>query len=511
MTDYGHELQFGIFVTPAAEQAQAILELAELADLVGLDLVTFQDHPYQARFLDTWTLLSVVAARTTNVRVASNVANLPLRQPLVLARSVASLDILSDGRVELGLGAGAFWDAIAAVGGPRLTPGQAVDALSEALEVIRAVWTADGVPVHHEGEHYRVLGAHPGPPPAHNVEIWLGAYKRRMLALTGSKADGWLPSMGYAEPDALAAMNAAIDDAAHAAGRRAAEIRRLYNINGAFGTGAGFLQGMPGDWAEQLTELAIRDGISTYILSVSSGEQVRRFAEEVAPAVRELVERERGSAALPAALAPGVEADRAAPLEVSPTPDPGRRLSPESPWDESTRPTAPEPDPERRYTPDQQAAGRHLIDVHDGLRAELGRLRELIEQVGEGNTDPGKVRSFFNRMTIRQNNWTLGVFCTTYCRAVTGHHTLEDRSVFPHLRSGDARLEAVLDRLGEEHEAIVEILERIDAALIALVTPEPNAIERVRAAVDLLTDAMTSHLSYEEQQLVEPLARLGFY
>jgi alkanesulfonate monooxygenase SsuD/methylene tetrahydromethanopterin reductase-like flavin-dependent oxidoreductase (luciferase family) len=110
MADYRKELQFGIFVTPEAAQAMAVLELAKLADVVGLDLVTFQDHPYQARFLDTWTLLSVVTAQTSGVRVAPNVANLPLRQPVILARSVASLDILSGGRVELGLGAGAFWD-----------------------------------------------------------------------------------------------------------------------------------------------------------------------------------------------------------------------------------------------------------------------------------------------------------------------------------------------------------------------------------------------------------------
>ena len=79
--------------------------------------MTFQDHPYQPRFLDTWTLLSVLAAQTSTVRLAPNVANLPLRPPAVLARSVASLDILSGGRVELGLGAGAFWDAIEANGG----------------------------------------------------------------------------------------------------------------------------------------------------------------------------------------------------------------------------------------------------------------------------------------------------------------------------------------------------------------------------------------------------------
>jgi alkanesulfonate monooxygenase SsuD/methylene tetrahydromethanopterin reductase-like flavin-dependent oxidoreductase (luciferase family) len=124
VTDYGQELQFGVFITPAADQAAKVVELARLADPVGLDLVTFQDHPYQARFLDTWTLLSVVAAQTNNVRLAPNVANLPLRPPFMLARAVATLDILSGGRAELGLGAGTFWDAIAAAGGARLTPGQ---------------------------------------------------------------------------------------------------------------------------------------------------------------------------------------------------------------------------------------------------------------------------------------------------------------------------------------------------------------------------------------------------
>src|SRR5690242_13628248 len=114
-----HDLVFGSFLTPSAERPERVVDLARLTEQVGLDLVTVQDHPYQARFLDTWTLLSVIAAVTSAVRVSPNVANLPLRPPAVLARSVATLDILSGGRVELGLGAGAFWDGIAALGGPR--------------------------------------------------------------------------------------------------------------------------------------------------------------------------------------------------------------------------------------------------------------------------------------------------------------------------------------------------------------------------------------------------------
>ena len=207
MPDYRQDLQFGVFITPVAAQADAVVELARLADVVGLDLVSFQDHPYQPSFLDTWTLLSVVAAETTNVRVAPNVANVPLRPPALLARSAASLDILSGGRVELGPRRRGVLGRDRRPRRPALTPGQGVDALAEAIDVIRAFWTGDG-PIRHQGAHYTVDGAQPGPPPAHDIEIWLGAYKPRMLGLTGAKADGWVPSQAYVELEQLPGMNA---------------------------------------------------------------------------------------------------------------------------------------------------------------------------------------------------------------------------------------------------------------------------------------------------------------
>lgn len=512
MADYGQRLQFGVFITPSAADADRVVALSQVADTLGLDILSFQDHPYQSRFLDTWTLLSNLAAQTSSVQLAPNVANLPLRPPAVLARSVATLDILSGGRAQLGLGSGAFWDGIAALGGRKLTPGQGVDALTEALDVIRAMWSGErSVTV--EGEFYSLAGAHPGPAPAHDIELWLGAYKPRMLALTGARADGWIPSMGYADPHELGPLNEAVDQAAHDAGRHPSQIRRLYNVNGQFGSGAGFLEGGPDDWAEQLAQLTLDQGMSTYILAVEDDQTVRRFAEEVAPAVRELVERERGRHAAqeepaPPAVTSASAPDSAQPFAVTPTPDDGTRLATEPVWDESGRPEGSPVDPDVRYTPDQQAAGQHLIDVHDGLRGELDRLRQMVTQLEAGDVDPSAVRSFLNRMTIRQNNWTLGVYCATYCRIVTGHHTLEDRSVFPHLKSRAPELGSVIDRLQEEHEVIADLLERIDAAIVALVSSE--GIDEVRASVDALTDALASHFSYEERELVEPLARHGF-
>jgi hypothetical protein len=505
MADYGHDLLFGTFLTPKADAAEQVVELAELTERVGLDLVTVQDHPYQPAFLDTWTLLSVIAGRTSTVRISPNVANLPLRPPAMLARGAASLDILSGGRVELGLGAGGFWDAIAAMGGPRREPAESVEALDEAIRLIRALWTP-GRGLRLDGRHYQLRGAKPGPFPVHPIGIWLGSYKPRMLRLTGRAADGWLPSAPYLPPDQLAAANKIIDDAAASAGRSPDAVRRLYNIIGDFPGGP------MKTWPEQLAELTLDKGMSGYILGGDSAHAIEQFAAEVAPAVRDIVATERAGGAPPRPDQPAGAATPPVPagqLTVTPTPDDGVRRSPVRVWDESTRPTGPAPDPGRPYTRHDQAAGQHLIDVHDHLRGELTQLRDVVEQVAAGTMPAGEARSHLNTMTMRQNNWTLGTFCESYCRVVTIHHTLEDTGFFPYLRRADQRLVPVVDRLEEEHRAIHGVIERVDQALVALVT-KPDGIADLRDAIDLLTDTLLSHLSYEERELVEPLARLGW-
>ncbi|UYM07445.1 LLM class flavin-dependent oxidoreductase [Solicola gregarius] len=519
-SDYGLEVEFGVFVTPDAGRVHETFELASLAEVSGLDLLTMQDHPYQSRFGDTWTLLSAIGARTNAIRISPNVASLPLRPPAVLAKSAATLDLVTGGRVELGLGAGAFWDAIAASGGARRTPREAVDALIEAIRIIRGFWQGGSLTV--DGEHYRVHGMHAGPTPAHDIPIWLGAYKPRMLRATGELADAWVPSQGYAGPQELPDMNARIDEAAAAAGRAPQAIRRMYNVSGRFGTSAAFLEGSPADWAEQLTGLVLEQGMSTFILGSDDPDDVRRFASEVAPAVRELVAAERSR---PDAHADDHAGDRAAEsrrvpdgaeaLTVHPTADDGTRLTGELDWDESVRPTT-APPADAAYTPAQQAVPQHLIDVHDGLRSELDQVRSVLGQVRAGSLQVGAARSIINTMAIRQNNWTLGAFCESYCRIVAGHHTLEDRGIFPHLRRAQPSLAPVLDRLEHEHEVIADVLEALDRALVGLVDDEgygsagQNALDELERQVDLLTDTLLSHLSYEERELLHPLAAHGF-
>lgn len=223
-------------------------------------------------------------------------SNLPLRPPAVLAKAVASLDVMTGGRLELGLGAGGFWDAIEGMGGPRRSPREAVAALEEAIAVIRLMWSGQRS-VRHDGDHYRIHGVHPGPAPAHDIGIWVGAYGPRMLALIGRVADGWIPSSGYLPPAELPARQAVIDEAAQAAGRDPSAIRRVYNVSGRItdGGSAGFLDGPATAWVETLTGLTLDEGMDTYVFwpSEDPTAQLRRFAEDVAPQVRAEVARAR--------------------------------------------------------------------------------------------------------------------------------------------------------------------------------------------------------------------------
>ncbi|SDY99582.1 Hemerythrin HHE cation binding domain-containing protein [Micromonospora pattaloongensis] len=497
MTDYGHPLRFGAFVTPDAGNPHRTVSLARTADTVGLDILGVQDHPYQAGFFDTWTFLSSLAAQTRRLTLFPDVISVPLRQPAVLARSAATLDVLSDGRVEMGLGVGAFPKGIAAMGGPERTPGESIDALEEAIAVMRALWNPGGGPVRLRGRYHWVDGAEPGPPPAHPIGIWIGAYKPRLLGLTGRLADGWIPSSMYASPEQIRELAKIMDRAASAAGRHPGEIRRWYNVAGSFTSrGGGFLQGAPKLWIEQLTELALSQGISGFILAPGqAGESdLRRFAEEVAPGVRENVAAARGTAV----------PQRAEQADLAPS---ERTTGHAIDLDEASRPRAPKR-PAARRTETGQSGADALVYFHNNLRSELEQLGGVIEQVASGHSDPAAARSLINRMSMRQNYWSLGAFCAAYCRVVTVHHTIEDQRMFPDLRDGDPELGPVLDRLGEEHEVIAAVLTRLDEALVAMID-DPDRLTAVRAEFDRLSEMLLSHLDYEEEELLEPIARLG--
>jgi alkanesulfonate monooxygenase SsuD/methylene tetrahydromethanopterin reductase-like flavin-dependent oxidoreductase (luciferase family) len=283
--DYRRPVQFGVFVIPQVLAPRRPLEVAQVADELGFDLVGVQDHPYQRSFYETWTLLTAMAMRTERITVFPDVANMQLRDPAILAKAAASLDKLSGGRVQLGLGAGGFSEAVVAYGGPKLAPREAVSALEEAIQVIRLVWSG-GRGVRFEGAHHSLRGANVGPSPEHPIGIWLGAYKPRMLELTGRLADGWVPSFGYVKVEDIAEASARIDGAATASGRRPADIRRVLNL------------GLPPEreTADLMIDLALRHGIDTFI--VGEGDEDPRahltsFTTGVIPRVRDAVAEAR--------------------------------------------------------------------------------------------------------------------------------------------------------------------------------------------------------------------------
>ena len=520
MSDYGHDLRFGVFIPPSNRTSDRVVELAVLADQSGLDLVTFSDHPYQPRFFETWTLLAFIAARTTRIHVSANVLNPRLREPAVLARAVASLDILSGGRVELGIGTGIVGDAAVTMGGRRLTAGQGVDALAEAIDVIRLLWDVqDPTTATYDGRFYRLDHAARGPAPVHDVGLWLGAFKPRMLDLVGRKADGWWPTLAAITRDDLIRGNAAVDEAALEAGRRPTDIRRLLNM-----TGASAATGV-----DDLAWFALEAGISTFILDGDDPRQIRALATELAPAVREVVDRERSrrngdgasgggaethptTTSLAATVEPdsGEVASEYDRVGVTPTRDDGTRLAAAAAWDESTRPHRPPAALDVTYSDEGRIAGQQLVNVHDILRTELMELRGILANVRDGALSATDARSDLDGMAIRQNDWTVGAFCSQYCGRVATHHGVEDASVFPYLARAEPALAPIIQRLTDEHLVIHDAIQLVDAALVRQINDAADR-DGIQEAIDFLTDALLSHLSYEEREIVEPLARLGFY
>ncbi len=279
--DYGHPLQLGVRL-PATT---ASVELAARAEELGLDLVALPDAPDGT---EAWTLLSWVAGRTRRVGLAPVALDASVRPPAVIARSAASLDLLSGGRLTLALG------------------GDPVDALEEAVEVVRGTWdAAASTPLTYRGEHHRLVGAQRGPAPAHTVPVWLPGSGRGALDLVGRVADGWVvPTAG--SPTALRDGNALVDVAATSAGRDPREIRRVLTVD------AGVTLG-------DLLAAVVDDGIGTVLLSTDDAVGLDRFARELAPALREAVASERArrgtapaptrSSAARAARRPGIAYD----------------------------------------------------------------------------------------------------------------------------------------------------------------------------------------------------------
>ncbi len=291
-------IRFGLNIDPVVDRPEEVAALAELADRSGLAYIAMQDHAYNPRFGDTWTLLTAVALRTERVHVLTNVATLALRSPALLAKATATLDRLTGGRVELGIGAGAFWDGIAAMGGPRWSSGEALAALEDALRLLRLLWekAETGDAVTYRGRIFRVEGLAFGPKPVRPIPLWVGAIRPRALRLTGALADGLSISTPYVPPERLPEVQRQLELGARSAGRDPAAVRRLYNLLGVLQVpGArplrvnrpGFLEGDAAAWVDAIVRF-VSLGMDTFVFWPVAGDyvaQARHFVEVVVPEV----------------------------------------------------------------------------------------------------------------------------------------------------------------------------------------------------------------------------------
>jgi len=288
------DIVFGLDVTTSAAPGTDPVGTALRAEELGFDFVSASDHPSSGHpTLETWTLLSWIAARTTRIRVATRVLGVPNRPPAVLAKMAETLDRMSGGRLILGLGGGASDEEFRAFGLRVPSPRDKVEGLEEAIRIAHGLWAEPSFSF--EGKHYRTEGAELEPKPSRPIPIWLGTFGPRALRLTGRLADGWIPSFDLAPPERVPQMREQILRGAQKANRDPDAVTLAYNMEIRVDDRAearpGLVTGPAGALTEQLigfTELGFR-AMNFQPQGPGRDEQIERLATEVIPAVREAV------------------------------------------------------------------------------------------------------------------------------------------------------------------------------------------------------------------------------
>lgn len=283
------QLSFGVGIPSTARSGDDPVALAVRAEELGFDFVSASDHPAGSTpTFETWTMLSWIAAATSRIRIAPRVLGVPYRQPAMVAKMAESFDRLSGGRLILGLGAGSADDEHRAFGLGVRSPGEKTTGLEEAVSIVRGLWSTSSFTF--RGELYRTAEATIEPKPARAIPIWLGTFAPRALAVTGRLADGWIPSLSYAGPDAIVGMRERVLVAARRAGRDPSELTCAYNLEVALekepGRDEDRLVGPPEFVAGRIRGF-VELGFSAFnVILGGSEDDLYRLATEVVPLVR---------------------------------------------------------------------------------------------------------------------------------------------------------------------------------------------------------------------------------
>ena len=278
--------RFGIFAAQA-EPYPVLVEKWRYFEELGFDSIWHPDHllppsdPTGPLF-EGWTFLAAMAAETSRIRLGVLVGSNVLRHPALLAQQALTVDHISEGRLELGIGCGWFEEEHRRFGIPLYEPGVRVDRFSEALEIIDPLLR--GETVSYEGRHYRLAEARLRPRPVQSPRppLMLGAHRPRMLRICARFADLWNSGGTVGE---MAARNRILDGACERIGRDPAEIIRSVHV----GVSNMVSQGLPDVWssADAFSEVVGRyaeAGVNMFILDRPRPDQYHT-AERIASQV----------------------------------------------------------------------------------------------------------------------------------------------------------------------------------------------------------------------------------
>jgi len=290
------KLGFSLLNNQGIDDAQALVALAVRADELGFHSVWVHDHVFNVGhvrerigdkpYYEPLALLSYVAARTTRVRLGTSVLVLPYHNPIRLAKTAATLDVLSHGRLILGVGVGAIESEMEAMGTPFKARGAFTD---EAIEVMRALWTQDSP--RFEGRYSRFAGMPFSPKPMQkpSIPIVIGGVSRAAIRRAARVGDGWQP-LGFA-PDALAREIGTLHDEARAVGRDPAAIPVAISMSlGAGARGRHALGNKPAEVLDNARAFA-RAGVESLVISITTSDPheaqaaLEMVGREVLPAV----------------------------------------------------------------------------------------------------------------------------------------------------------------------------------------------------------------------------------
>ncbi len=290
-------IRFGIFLPQVRFSFDILVERVRVAEDVGFDHVWLMDHLWppgapQENSLEAWTTATALAMRTERIRLGHMVLSGEFRHPAVLAKMATTLDIVSGGRLDLGLGWGSVPEELAAFGVSHEPPAVRAARLAETLEILELLWS--GERVSYAGRHFRLDGAIQRPQPTQGrIPIHIGGAGRKLTMPLVAKHADWWNCVSYAAKD-LAELRPLAGGARISVQHPVALVMDpaegeeiLANANRRFGAWGGLIAGNPDEVADALiAEVAL--GAEAFVIQLSDfgrPETLRAFADEVIPRV----------------------------------------------------------------------------------------------------------------------------------------------------------------------------------------------------------------------------------